>query len=102
MAISGVGVRELPDAHTFDFIGSDQEPVRDEGAERALVEPLGPIYINFQNSWPRFTLVNFFFDWLTELHQALVWAPHVRFHWINTPLEVTKTPDNFNCAPCKL
>ena len=24
------------------FIGSDQEPVRDFGTERALVEPLGP------------------------------------------------------------
>jgi len=47
------------------FIGSDQEPVRDEGAERALVEPLGPIYINFQNLCPRFTL-------LTELKQAFV------------------------------
>ncbi len=32
------------------FIGSDQEPVRDEGAEQARVEPLGPIYMNFQNS----------------------------------------------------
>ena len=32
----------LSEAHTFDFIGSDQEPVRDVGAERALVEPLGP------------------------------------------------------------
>ena len=49
MATSGVGVRELPEAHTFDFIGSDQEPVRDEGAERALVEPLGPNTTNFQN-----------------------------------------------------
>ena len=48
MATSGVGVRELPEAHTFDFIGSDQEPVRDFGTERALVEPLGPIYIVFR------------------------------------------------------
>ena len=40
------------------FIGSDQEPVRDEGAERALVEPVGPNTGNFQNSWARFTLVN--------------------------------------------
>ena len=39
--------------------------VRDEGAEQALVEPLVPIYINFQSSWPRFTL-------LTELNQAFV------------------------------
>ena len=31
------------------FIGSDQEPARDEGEERALVEPLGPIYIDFQS-----------------------------------------------------
>ena len=50
-----------PEAHTFDFIGSDQEPVRDFGTERALVEPLGPIYINFLNLSPRFTL-------LTELN----------------------------------
>ena len=26
MATSGVGVRELPEAHTFDFIGSGQGP----------------------------------------------------------------------------
>ena len=31
------------------FIGSDQEPIRDFGTERALVEPLGPMYIDFQN-----------------------------------------------------
>ena len=43
------------------FIGSDQEPLRDFGTEQALVEPLGPIYINFQSMWPRFTL-------LTELN----------------------------------
>ena len=30
--------------------------VRDEGAEQALVEPLGPNTTNFQSSWPRFTL----------------------------------------------
>ena len=30
-------------------MGSDQEPVRDEGAEQALVEPLGPNTGNFQN-----------------------------------------------------
>ena len=39
--------------------------VRDEGAEQALVELLGPIYINFQSLSPRFTL-------LTELNQAFV------------------------------
>ena len=43
------------------FIGSDQEPVRDFGTERALVEPLGPIYIDFPSLSPRFTL-------LTELN----------------------------------
>ena len=32
-----------------EFIGSDQEPVRDFGTERPLVEPLGPVYIDFQN-----------------------------------------------------
>ena len=31
------------------FICSDQEPVRDEGAERALVEPLGPNTTTFQS-----------------------------------------------------
>ncbi len=36
-------------------------PVRDFGTERALAEPLGPIYMIFPNSWPRFTL-------LTELN----------------------------------
>ena len=46
------------------FIGSGQGPVRDFGTERALAEPLGPIYINFQNSSPRFTL-------LTELNLNL-------------------------------
>ena len=44
-----LGQRLLSEAHTFDFIGSDQEPVRDEGAERALVEPLGPNTSNFQS-----------------------------------------------------
>ena len=39
--------------------------VRDEGAEQALVEPLGPNTGNFQSSWPRFTF-------LTELNQAFV------------------------------
>ena len=47
-----------PEAHTFDFIGSGQGPVRDFGTERALVEPLGPIYIDFPSLSPRFTLVN--------------------------------------------
>ena len=50
MATSGVGVRELPEAHTFDFIGSGPGPVRDFGTERALVEPLGPNTTNFPNS----------------------------------------------------
>ena len=36
-------------------------PVRDFGTERALAEPLGPIYMIFPNSWTRFTL-------LTELN----------------------------------
>ena len=49
MATSGVGVRELPEAHTFDFIGSGPGPVRDFGTERALVEPLGPNTTNFPN-----------------------------------------------------
>ena len=43
------------------FIGSGQGPVRDFGTERALVEPLGPIYIDFPSLSPRFTL-------LTELN----------------------------------
>ena len=47
------------------FIGSDQEPVRDEGAERALVEPLGPNTGNFQNMCPRFSL-------FIELNHAFV------------------------------
>ena len=59
MAISGVGVRELPEAHnTFDFIGSGQGPFRDFGTERALAEPLGPICMDFPSLSPRFTLVN--------------------------------------------
>ena len=58
MAISGVGVRELPEAHTFDFIGSGPGPVRDFGTERALAEPLGPIYMIFPSLSPHFTLVN--------------------------------------------
>ena len=45
----------------MDFIGSDQESVRDFGTERALVEPLGPNTTNFPNSSTRFTL-------LTELN----------------------------------
>ena len=45
-----------PEAHTFDFIGSSQGPVRDFGTERALVEPLGPNTGNFPNMCPRFTL----------------------------------------------
>ena len=55
------------------FISSGQGPVRDFGTERALVEPLGPIYIDFPNLSPRFT----FFDcgWalfvLTELNLNL-------------------------------
>ena len=61
MATSGVGVRELPEAHTFDFIGSGPGPVRDFGTERALAEPLGPNTGNFPNSSTRFTL-------LTELN----------------------------------
>ena len=52
MATSGVGVRELPEAHTFDFIGSGQGPVRDFGTERALVEPLGPNTGNFRACRP--------------------------------------------------
>ena len=60
MATSGVGVRELPEAHTFDFIGSGPGPVRDFGSERALAEPLGPNTTNFPSSCPRFTLVNDF------------------------------------------
>ena len=59
-----LSLKARPEAHTFDF-GSDQEPVRDEGAERALVEPLGPNTGNFQNIRPCFTL-------LTELNQAFV------------------------------
>ena len=39
--------------------------IRDEGAEQALVEPLGPNTGNFQNWCDRFTL-------LTELNQAFV------------------------------
>ena len=38
-----------PEAHTFDFIGSGQGPVRDFGTEQALVEPLGPNTGNFPN-----------------------------------------------------
>ena len=76
MAISGVGVRELPEAHTFDFIGSGQGPVRDFGTERALVEPLGPNTGNFPNLSPHYS--------------GLMWCgcgliacgPHVRFHWV--------------------
>ena len=39
------------------FIGSGQGPVRDFGTERALVEPLGPIYIDFPSMCDRFTLL---------------------------------------------
>ena len=56
-----LSLKARPEAHTFDFIGSDQEPVRDFGTEQALVESLGPNTTNFQNSCPRFTL-------LTELN----------------------------------
>ena len=40
------------------FVTKEQNgflPVRDEGAERARVEPLGPIYIDFQSLCPRNT-----------------------------------------------
>ena len=56
-----MGVGSLPEAHTFDFIGSGPGPVRDFGTERALAEPLGPNTTNFPSSCPRFTL-------LTELN----------------------------------
>jgi len=44
MATSGVGVRELPEAHTFDFIGSehgkheDEEVVKGKGREKMREE----------------------------------------------------------------
>ena len=53
--VNVVWVCELSEAHTFDFIGSDQEPVRDFGTERALVEPLGPNTGNFPNLSPHYS-----------------------------------------------
>ena len=71
----------MSEAHTFDFIGSGQGPVRDFGTERALVEPLGPNTGNFPSSWPRFTL-------LTELNlnQRLLSEAHT-FDFIGSDQE---------------
>ncbi len=41
--------------------------VRDFGTERALVEPLGPIYIDFQSSWLK-NAINVV--WVCELSEA--------------------------------
>ena len=64
------------------FIGSGPGPVRDFGTERALAEPLGPIYIGFQNSWTRGTL-------LTELNLTVPKArPEVHtFDFIGLPFD---------------
>ena len=60
-------------------------PVRDFGTERALAEPLGPIYMIFPNSSPHFTLLTELnltvpkarpephtFDFITSVFQSFV------------------------------